>query len=302
MSNKDLYQVLGVDKNASQSDIKKSYHKLAKQYHPDFNPNNPQAEARFKEVSAAFSVLSDEEKRKTYDEFGTDGLREGFNPDAARAFKNGGFGGGHPFGGGGGGGFSFDDLINSMFGGAGGNPRGNRGGNPFGGRPGPSAYEEVEDTETVIYVSLAQAIQGGEVPFHQYQVTHVTLPPNTRPGQKLRLKGKGENGGNLKIEVKINAPEGFKIDGDDLVYETFISLADATLGASVSIPNPDSDQNIELKIPAFFPVGKKMRLQNKGLPTKTGRGNLYVRPLIKAFKPTDDPQFQELITKLAQYQ
>jgi molecular chaperone DnaJ len=301
MSNKDLYQILGVSRNADQSEIKKSYHKLAKQYHPDFNPNNPQAEAKFKEISAAFSVLSDEGKKKLYDEFGTDGLREGFNPEAARAFKNGGFGGGgNPFGGG----FSFEDLLGSMFsgGGRGGNTRG--AGNPFGGGHSNfgGGYEEAEDTETSVLVTLAQAIQGGVIPFNQYQVAELTIPPNTRAGQKLRLKGKGVNGGNLKIEVKITAPDGFKIEGDDLVYEAFVSLSEATLGASISIPNPDSAQELDLKIPAFFPIGKRMRLQNKGLPTKTGRGHLYVRPLIKGFKQTDDPQFQELIKSLSQYQ
>ena len=134
----DLYGILGVSKNADVKDIKKAYRKIAKDNHPDRNPGDARAEERFKKASAAFDVLGDEDKRKLYDEFGFDGLREGFNADQARQYKSWQTGGGgSPFGGGaspfGRGGASFEDIFGSMFGGGGGSPFGSAGGNPFGG-------------------------------------------------------------------------------------------------------------------------------------------------------------------------
>lgn len=130
----DPYRVLGVNPSASDKDIKKAYRKLARELHPDQNPNNPQAEARFKEVSAAFDVLGNPERRALYDEFGPDGLREGFNAEAARQWKRQGFGGGG-FGGGGadfsGFGGDFNDIFSQLFGG--GRPSGGFGGGGFGG-------------------------------------------------------------------------------------------------------------------------------------------------------------------------
>jgi DnaJ-class molecular chaperone len=310
-SQKDLYQILGVDKTASASDIKKAYYQLAKQYHPDFNPNDKVAETKFKEITAAFNVLSDESKKKLYDEFGAEGLREGFNPDAARAFKNGGGGfGGGGFGGGGfgGGGFNMEDIFN-MFGGGGRGGRGgfSGGGGGFGGGGGGFGgggggfQEDIEDTEANITIDLKQAIEGGKVPFNQFNVVEINIPAGIKPGQKLRFKGKGRQGGNLYVIVDIQPPKGFKIEGDDLLYEPLIKISEATLGAKIEIPHPEGGEPLELQVPKFFPIGKKMKISGKGLPTKAGRGNLYVKPMIKGFKSNEDAQFEEMIRALDAY-
>ncbi len=300
-SQRDLYQILGVDKTASASDIKKAYYQLAKQYHPDFNPGDKGAETKFKEITAAFNVLSDEQKRKLYDEFGAEGLREGFNAETARAFKNGGFGGGG-FGGGGfgggGGGFNMEDIFN-MFGGRGGRGGGFGGGG--GGFGGGGFQEEIEDTEVHFKIELKQAIDGGKIPFNQFNLSEINVPAGIKPGQKLRFKGKGHQGGNLLVIIEIQPPKGFKVEGDDLLYEPLIKISEATLGAKIEIPHPEGGEALELQIPKFFPIGKKMKISGKGLPTKTGRGNLFVKPMIKGFKSNEDAQFEEMIRALDAY-
>ncbi len=275
MSEKDLYSVLGVQKGASQSEIKKAYRRLAKQYHPDRNAGDDRAEDRFKEVSAAFDVLGDEKKKSLYDEFGHAGLREGFDADQARAYQQwtggGGPGGGFRFNmGGGGGGFSdLGDIFGSMFGGG-------------RGRPGP---RRGQDVESAIGIDLLTAIRGGNVTISVdgEDALRVAVPPGITDGQKIRLSGKGRQGamggpaGDLLLRVDVKPHPALSRDGNDLFMTTPVSIPEAIKGAKITVPTPEGG-SVRLTLPKRSQNGQKLRLKGKGAPDpKTGeRGNLYV--------------------------
>ncbi len=295
---KDLYAILGVSKDAEAGEIKKAYRKLAREYHPDRNPDDPAAEARFKEISAAHAVLSDERKRTLYDEFGPDGLREGFDPDAARNYQRwagsfGGMGGGRPggfqFGGSGLGGFGdLDDLLGNLFGGA------------FGGGRGPRVQRRGRDVERQLTLSLRQAIDGGEV--HLPGIGgNVKLPPGVADGQKIRLQGKGQEGpggaGDLYLVLNIAVPPGYTVEGDDLILAVPITVSQAVKGGTVEVPTPEGT-TLTLKIPAGSQGGRRMRARGKGMTRRGGgRGHLYLDLQIRV--PTgDDPALIELVEAL----
>lgn len=271
----DPYKVLGVNPSASEAEIKKAYRKLARQLHPDQNPNNPTAEARFKEVTAAFDILGDAEKRSLYDEFGPDGLREGFNAEAARQWRRQGFGGG----GGGFGDFSgfggdFNDIFSSLFGGGGFQQAHGR-------RRAPA---KGADIELKANISFKTAIQGGSLTLKQYGV-EVKIPQNVPQGGKLKLAGKGRQGpggaGDLKVELQIDLPSGFTLEGEhDLTYALPLTLSEVILGAKVSIPLPEGG-DLTLTIPANLKANKRLRVRDKGVPKKGGRGHLYVLPYVQ---------------------
>lgn len=300
----DLYGILGVARDADTDAIKKAYRKLARQYHPDRNPDDPAAEAKFKEISAAHAVLSDDKKRKLYDEFGPDGLREGFDPEAARNYQRwaGAFGGGMPGGRGGGGGVHFDfggsglggfgdldDLLGSLFGGG------------FGGGRGQRVQRRGSDVERQLTISLRQAIEGGEV--HLPGIGgNVKLPAGVAHGQKIRLQGKGQDGpggaGDLYLVVHIAIPPGYTREGeDDLALTLPITVSQAVKGGAVDIPTPEGTQ-ISLKIPAASQGGRRMRLRGKGMPLRSGgRGHLYVDLQIRV-PEGDDPELLRLVEQL----
>lgn len=303
MPDKDLYGILGVDKSASADEIKKAYRTLARKHHPDRNPDDPAAEARFKEISAAHAVLSDADKRKMYDEFGPDGLREGFDPDAARNYQRwaGQFGGGGPggfnfdFGGGGAGsglgGFGdLDELLGGLFGGA------------FGGgarRGGHRMRQRGRDVEGEITVSLRQAIDGAEVHLPDLG-GNVRIPKGIGDGQKIRLSGRGQQGaagaGDLYLTVNIASPPGYTREGDDLAIDVPITVAQAVKGGSVEVPTPEGT-TLTIKIPAGSQGGRRMRIREKGVPTRNGRGHMYVRLHIRV--PTgDSPELIEAVEAL----
>lgn len=303
MPDKDLYGILGVDKSASADEIKKAYRTLARKHHPDRNPDDPSAEARFKEVSAAHAVLSDPDKRKMYDEFGPDGLREGFDPDAARNYQRwaGQFGGGGPggfnfdFGGGGAGsglgGFGdLDELLGGLFGGA------------FGGgarRGGHRVRQRGRDVEGEITVSLRQAIEGAEVHLPDLG-GNVRIPKGIGDGQKIRLSGRGQQGsagaGDLYLTVNIATPPGYTRDGDDLLIDVPLTVAQAVKGGSVEVPTPEGT-TLTIKIPAGSQGGRRMRIREKGVPTRSGRGHMFVQLHIRV--PTgDSPELIEAVEAL----
>lgn len=309
MADKDLYRVLGVSKTASAEEIKKAYRKLAHQYHPDKNPDDPKAEERFKEANAAHAVLTDEKKRKLYDEFGIDGLREGFNPEAARAYAR--YGGG--VGGGAGGGFSggfggfegmggfgdLNDILGSLFGQrvGGGRAGGGRAGGPRAHRPRRGA-----DLESQVSVSLEQAVQGATLElFVGGDPLQLRVPAGVRDGQRMRLSGKGALGeagpGDLYVTLEIATPEGCQRDGDDLSLDLPITVGQAVRGGSVSLDLPDGGGSITLKVPAGSQSGRRLRLKGRGVPTSTGRGQLYVRLMIKVPTGTD-PQLLDAVDAL----
>ncbi|MCB9529305.1 MAG: J domain-containing protein [Myxococcales bacterium] len=306
MADKDLYAILGVPKTASPDDIKKAYRKLARELHPDRNPDNPAAEARFKEVSAANAVLSDEKKRALYDEFGPDGLREGFDPDAARNYQKwagqfgggrggggfdfGGFGGSGGFGGGLGGFGDLDDLLGSLFGGA------------FGGggrAAGPRMKHKGRDVEGQITVSLRQAVEGAEVHIPELG-GNVRIPKGIGDAQKIRLSGRGQAGaggaGDLYLTVNIATPPGYTREGDDLTLDVPITVAQAVRGGQVEVPTPEGT-TLTLKIPPGSQGGRRLRVRDKGMPGKGARGHMYVRLHIRV--PTgDDPKLLAAVDAL----
>lgn len=260
----DLYQELGVARNASDDEIKKAYRKLAQKLHPDRNKDNPAAEERFKRVTAAYSALSDPNKRKLYDQYGEVGLREGFKPGV------GGFGGG-----------GFEDI----FSGAKGAGIGDIFGDIFnGGRRRPRKSPDLESEITVEFVSavrgaeLELAIQGG-------QTVKVRIPAGARDGDKLRVKGAGGQAiagagpGDLLLVVRVKPHPYFTRDGLDLTVDVPLSASEAYLGAKVEVPTPSG--NVTLKVPALTQSGQVLRLRGKGISRGTQQGDLYVRFMIR---------------------
>ena len=296
MTQRDPYSVLGVSKTASDKEIKSVYRKLATELHPDRNPGDARAEARFKEVSAAFSIIGDADKRALYDEFGADGLRDGFNADAARQWKAGGGSGGFSgFGG------DFSDILSQLFGGGG----GRRGGSPFegggfggggfgGGGFGGGQAARGANIEAEVSVPLGVALSGGKVHLSAYGVD-LTVPAGVSGGQRLKLKGKGQPGhggpGDLVVTVQVAPPEGFTAEGDDLRYDLPLRLSQVALGDRVSVPLPEGG-SVTLKVPAGLAAQRRVRIPERGMPLKGGgRGHLFVAPYILTPTPprADDP-------------
>ena len=276
----DYYKVLGVDKSASQDDIKKAFRKLARQYHPDLNPNDPSAKEKFQAINEANEVLSDPEKRKKYDEYGENWKHADEFEAQRRAQQAGGFGGqgfhtdgngtywyssdGQEFTGHGAGGFS--DFFEELFGHrAGGRAGGSRGG--FRG----------QDYQTELRLSLREAAQthkqvldlGGK------QV-RITIPAGVADGQVIKLKGYGAAGmnggpaGDLYITFVIGDDPVFKRLGDDLYEDVDIDLYTALLGGEQLVGTLDGQ--VKLKVKPGTQPGSKMRLKGKGFPVYKQEG------------------------------
>lgn len=269
----DLYQELGVSRQASQEEIRKAYRKLAGQLHPDRNKDNPQAEERFKRVSSAYHALSDPEKRKLYDRFGEVGLKEGFHPGTA-----GGFGGGAGFedlwGGARSGGIG--DIFGDLFGG--------------GGRRRPRRSPDMESEVTVEFVS---AVKGAELELSIPGGNTVTvrIPAGAKEGDKFRVKGAGSSApgmpaGDLILVVRVKPHPHFTRDGLDLTLEVPVSVAEAYRGTKIEVPTPTGA--VQLKVPPKTQSGQLVRLRGKGVTRGQQTGDLYVRFLIRL--PTDDSE------------
>ena len=285
MADRDFYEILGVSRDSSQAEIKKAYRTLAKELHPDRNPDDQAAEERFKEVSNAYSVLSDEEKRKLYDQFGEMGLREGFDPEAYHAATQGvgGFGGG--FGG-------FD--IGDIFGGA---ARGGGGAQHFefnledllGGRaPGGRGYARVPrrgaDLQSEVTIDFRDAVLGctKELSLRSSEgekTIKVRIPPGARNDGKIRLRGQGGKGadggpdGDLVLKVHVRKHPHFSMRGKQLHVTVPVTPLEAYAGAKVSVPTPEG--SVQLTIPAGSQNGAKLRIRGKGIERKgSDRGDL----------------------------
>jgi DnaJ-class molecular chaperone len=290
----DPYSELGVARGASADDIRKSFRKLAKQHHPDANPNNKSSEERFKRITAAFDILGDEEKRKKFDrgEIDADGreTHPGFRPG-----QGGGFSGGSPFGGGGssrgGGDFegvNFDDILGQMFG-QGGGPGVNMGG----GRRGFAA--KGGDLRARLEIDLEDAINGvnRRITFGDGKSLDVTIPKGAAEGQVLRLRGQGQPGrsggpaGDALIELGIKTHPIYRLDGANLHMDLPISVPDAVLGAKVDAPTPDGP--VTLTVPKASNSGATLRLKGRGaVDSETGkRGDLFARLMVSLPDPTD---------------
>jgi len=270
---KDYYQSLGVPRTATADELKKSFRKLAREFHPDVAKDKKKAEEKFKEINEAYEVLGDADKRKKYDELGAN-WKSGaeFRPPPGP----GGFGGGPTFhrGGRGGGvefefqGTGFSDFFEQMFGSR------MRGGG-FGGHPG-FAEEADEppsrDIEGDIMVTLEEARRGSlrTVTVRRENRTdshQVKIPAGIAEGQKLRIAGRGEGGGDLYLRVRLAKHPDFDVDGHNLVYELELAPWEAALGAEIAVPTLDGKVNI--KIPAGTASGQKLRVRGRGLG-KTG--------------------------------
>jgi DnaJ-class molecular chaperone len=302
---RDPYEVLGVPRGASAAAIKSAYRKLAKKHHPDANKNDPKSAARFSELNSANEIIGDEEKRKQFDrgEIDADGKPrfQGFpggDPRGRGTSAGGGFDS-HTFRSGGAGG-GFEDILNSMFGGAA--ARGARpgAGGTFEFDPGGIAIDL--DLNVAMTVSLEEAVHGvtKRVRLPTGKELDVKIPAGVVAGQQIRLKGQGETApghrpGDLLITVSIAPHAVFKVDGSDLRVDLPITLYEAVLGGKVRVPTLGSA--VELSIPKNTSSGRTFRLKGKGLPKATGMtGDLFVTTRIM-LPDGNDAELEALMQK-----
>ncbi len=304
---KDYYQVLGVDRSASDKELKKAYRKLARQYHPDVNPGDKGAEERFKSINEAYEVLSDADKRAQYDRLGRqyqEWQRMGGQGSVPwddlmhQAGFNGGFSYdqyGGPTGG-------FSDFFDMLFGGLGG----------FGGSSGRNrtrastkAPIQGRDVEREVTITLAEAYQGTDRIINRggKQLT-VHIPPGARTGTRVRVSGKGENGyaggqpGDLYLSVKVSDHPQYERQDDDLIREVEVDVYTAVLGGEMRVPTMAGD--VRLKIPPGTQSGQKFRLAGRGMPQlrSDSHGDMYVIVQIQVPKDLSSEE-RQLYEKLA---
>jgi len=320
----DFYALLGVSRAASPDELKKAYRKRARELHPDANPGNAEAEAQFKEVSRAYEVLSDPEKKARYDQFGEAGI-------------GGSSGGGDPFGGAGG----FGDIFEAFFG----------GGSPFGGgQRGPSGPPRGQDIETVADIAFEEAVFGCQTTVKArtavrcddcagsgakagtspttcsecngagqvrrvrqsmlgQMVTAQAVPAGIDSGQTLRLTGKGAVGqrggsaGDLFVHMRVADHNMYQREEDDLVTDIEVSIAQAALGATIQLPTLDGDEVLD--VPSGTQHGREFVLKGRGVPRLSqggrsrGRGDLRARIVVAVPTKLNDAE-RELLRKFAE--
>jgi molecular chaperone DnaJ len=279
---KDFYKVLGVSKDISQADLKKTYRKLARQYHPDSNPGDAKAEAKFKEISEANSVLSDPGTRKEYDQIRAMGSGAQFTapqqPGQSGGFED-VFGG--MFGQGsqrraGAQGTSFEDLLGGMFGGGDTGFGSSSGG--FRGAGGPTRGRDFSATTTLDFLT---AIRGETIKLQPDSGSpiNVKIPAGVSDGQKIRLKGKGEpspdggTAGDLVLTVTVRKHPVFERDGLHLRVDVPVTFVEATLGATIEVPTLGGDP-VRLRVSPGTPSGRVLRVKGRGVTTPKGVGDL----------------------------
>ncbi|MCK5911710.1 MAG: J domain-containing protein [Caulobacter sp.] len=283
---RDPYQELGVSRTASADEIRKAFRKLAKQYHPDTNPGDKKAEERFKQVSAAFDIVGDPEKRKKFDlgQIDADGREtmRGFGGQPGNGpFNAGGFGQGGFHRSSEGPEIDLSELFGGMFGGGG----AGAGRGPFGGGAGGGFSAKGADVKARLDIDLEDAIKGGKkrVAFSDGRTIDVTIPAGAQEGQTLRLKGQGAPGrggqGDALIELAIKPHPIYRREGDALVMDLPVSIPDAVLGGKVEAPTPDG--NVMLAVPKGSNSGQTLRLKGRGMPDGKGkRGDLLARLVV----------------------
>ena len=273
----DFYEVLGVAKNASEKDIKSAFRRLARQYHPDVNPGDADAERRFKEISQANEVLGDAKNRVAYDKYGDQWQHADQIEESRKRQRAGAFGGGFPGGAGGGGNsFQFEGDLGDLFAGGSG-----------GGSPLDSLFRRAagrqrgQDLEHSVSVTLNEAYHGAS---RTVQLStsggpgariEVNIPAGVSDGQRIRLSGKGAPGmnggspGDLFLNVRVQPHPNFKRDGDNLRVVVDVPVADAVLGAEVHVPTLKG-KALALNVPAGTQAGGTFRLAGQGMPTRVG--------------------------------
>lgn len=306
MAERDYYRMLGLQRGASSDDIRKAYRKLARKYHPDVNPGNKEAEAKFKELSVAYDALGDEKKRKLYDEFGEAGLAAGFDPVQARRYQQAeqqwsqrpGHGGEFRA-------EDFGDLFGQIFGGMH-SPRGSMRGSDIESTIDIDFLDSVRGFQTAL--SLQRPVtcdrchgSGKRVETNREdcpacngagRVTRpdqirVNIPPGAEPGKKIRLRGKGEAGmrgapaGDLYLIPRIRPHSLLTRSGRDLQMDLPITVGEALRGGSVDVPTPFGTVNV--KIPAGAQSGQLLRIKGKGVAAhgQTVAGDLYLRLMVR---------------------
>lgn len=268
---KDYYTTLGVNKNATPEEIKRAYRKLARKYHPDLNPGDQQAEARFKEINEAQEVLSDPEKRQKYDQFGQYWHQAGQGVPPPRGASVGAEG------------FDFDQyadfdsFINDLLGRFG--TGGRAGGRTYTYRTPtgqPSGFETPRDTEAAIALTFPEAYHGTQKQLQlDSEIINVRIPPGAKPGSRIRVPGKGrpspfsQQRGDLYLTIEVLPHPFFRFEGDNIACDLPIRPDEAVLGAQIQVPTPDG--SVTLKIPPAVRSGQSLRLRGKGWRKPQGR-------------------------------
>ena len=304
MDFKDYYKLLGVERNATQDEIKRAYRKMARKYHPDVS-KEPDAETRFKEVGEAYEALKDPEKRAAYDQFGANWKAgQDFHPppdwDAGFEFSGSGFERGDAS--------AYSDFFESLFGqtfGAG----------QSGGRRG-HAHTRGQDHHAKVLIDLEDAYHGAtrsitlqapDLDSSGHVVTktrtlNVKIPKGVKQGQRIRLAGQGSPGlgdalaGDLYLEIEFKPHTYYRVDGHDVYLDLPLTPWEAALGATVKVPTPEGV--VDLKVSAGTPGRRKFRLKGRGIPGKPA-GDLYVVAQI-TLPPADDESAKALYQKMSE--
>jgi molecular chaperone DnaJ len=309
---KDFYKTLGVSKDATDAELKKTYRKLARQFHPDSNPGDAAAENRFKEISEAYSVLSDKEQRQEYDQVramgsgarftaGGGGQGGGFEDVFGGMFNQGGGGQRVRFGqgGAGGAGGGFEDILGGMFGGGGGFGQSSGGFRGFGG---PTKGGDVMASTTL---DFATAVAGDTIKLSQGngRPVNVRIPAGVADGQKIRLRGRGQpspdggDAGDLVVTVSVRKHPVFERDGLNLRVDVPVTFVEAALGATIQVPTLGGEP-VKLKVAPGTPSGRVLRVKGRGVSTKNGTGDLLATVQVAVPSHLTDKQ-REAVEALA---
>jgi curved DNA-binding protein len=292
---RDYYEILGVPRNATLEEIKSAYRKLAMKYHPDRNPGDKEAEAKFREVQEAYEVLSDEKKRAQYDRYG-----RVFEHAGAQAGAQTGPFGGFEFRWGPGGttffgeGVDAADLFEMIFGSMPGQRRQRR----------RTVWPTGQDIHHEIEVDFVTAARGGPIELSVHRpdtgptVLRVNIPPGTTDGQTLRLRGQGIEGGDLYLKIRVRPHPYFRREGNDLVVQVPISLQEAVFGGKIDVPG--LDETLSVTVPPGVSSGQRLRIRGHGfpIPGSSQRGDLYVELRIVLPKHLD-PESRRLLEEFA---
>ncbi len=288
---KDYYAILGVGRDADQKEIKRVYRKLARQLHPDVNPGDKASEDRFKEINEAYEVLGDEQKRKQYDQLGSQYQQwqqmggQGNVPWEDLFRQAGGQNAQYEFSGG----DNFFDILNSFF-------SGGMGGARTQTRTRPAAAQRGRDIEQEVTISLEEAYRGARRDFNRSgRRLSVAIPRGARTGSRVRVSGKGESGytggapGDLYLVVTVADDPVYERNGDDLTREWPLDLYTAVLGGEVDVQTLGG--KVRLKVPPGTQSGQKFRLTGRGMPRlgqPDSHGDLYVRMMVQVPRQLND--------------